>query len=346
VTTPLLATILRHVDAHGPMGLDQYMTLCLQHPEHGYYTSSNPLSSRRDFVTAPELGSMFGDLLGAWFAQQVSNLDFAEFDLLELGPGSGRLTRLLVRALDKFHPGKLQQVHLLETSSHLRSAQFKQLAPLTPIHHDHLSEVQPSRPILIMANEFFDALPMRLFELHQARHHEWLIGHAEGTLGFLRNENPVGAGQIPTYAQADAVIEHSPQGHTHAQEIHRMVAEWGGVVLVVDYGRTTPPTNPSVRGFYRHEVTNIFEHPGDTDITYNVDFRMLTSAAEDSNLMTMATTKQGDFLRACGLVERLEQQTRIMPEEADKLQNEARMLAGQDGMGECFLVHAAAGVSK
>ncbi len=346
MTEPLLSTILRHVDAHGPMGLDQYMALCLQHPEYGYYTSSNPLSSRRDFVTAPELGSMFGDLLGAWFAQQVSNLDFTAFDLLELGPGSGRLSRLLVRALDQFHPGKLQQLHMVETSPHLRTAQRRQLAPITPIHHDHLSGFQPSRPILVMANEFFDALPMRLFEFHQGNHHELLVGHVNGRMGFIRNGNPVGAGQLPTYVDKDVIVEHSPQGHIYAQEIHNMLAEYGGVVLVVDYGRTTPATNPSVRGFYQHEVTDIFEHPGNTDITYNVDFRMLTIAAECSRLMTMPVTTQGDFLRACGLAERLEQQMRIMPDETHKLRDEAQMLAGQDGMGECFLVHAAAGVSK
>jgi len=343
VSSPLQPIIMRHINAHGPMGLDQYMSLCLQHPEHGYYISSNPLSSRRDFVTAPELGSLFGDLLGAWFAQQVTNLELPEFDLVELGPGSGRLSRLLIRALDSFHPGKMRQLHLVETSPHLRLVQKERLAAYDPIHHDHVGKIHPTRPMLLMANEFFDALPMRLFEFDQGGYHELLVGIQQKNLGFTRNIYPIAAHHIPPYAQGNMVVEHSPQSHVISQEIHSMLRIHGGVVLIVDYGQIAPRTSPSIRGFHQHEVTGIFEQPGLTDITYNVDFRMFVDDAAHEGLMTHPPITQGDFLNACGLEERLAQQLATKPNEQKHLRDEAKMLAQKDHMGECFLVHAAAG---
>ncbi|MEO1238689.1 MAG: SAM-dependent methyltransferase, partial [Pseudomonadota bacterium] len=236
--TPLYHQILRQIRSTGPLTIAEYMTLALTHPTHGYYTTRDPLGA--DFTTAPEISQMFGELLGlslagAWMDAGAPS----PFALAELGPGRGTLMADALRATHKvpgFHAAA--RLHLVEVSPVLRGLQAKTLSGWSPTWVDHVTDL-PDAPLFLIANEFFDALPIRQFLRDGPGWRERVVGADGDRLTFgLTDAAPI-AGLADDTAQNGDLVQTCPVGEAIMGEVARRIVARGGAALIVDYGDTT-----------------------------------------------------------------------------------------------------------
>jgi NADH dehydrogenase [ubiquinone] 1 alpha subcomplex assembly factor 7 len=296
-------TLLARIAEAGPMSIADYMAECLTHPTLGYYTSRDPLGAAGDFTTAPEISQMFGEVIGlalaqAWLDQGAPGA----FTLAELGPGRGTLMADILRAtraVPGFHAAL--RLHLVEASPPLRDKQRAALAGFNPAHHDSVATL-PDAPLFVVANEFFDALPIRQFVRAGAAWRERLVGADRGDLAFglggpaqpeaLAGRNEVAEGKM---------VETCPSAAAIMAEIEARIATHGGAALIVDYGdwRSLGDTLQAVRA---HRPEDPLAHPGQADLTAHVDFEALVLAAP--RLKAGPLTPQGVFLERLGITER------------------------------------------
>ena len=331
--TPLEKIIGEIIAAEGPMPIDRYMGLCLGHPLHGYYMTRDPFGEQGDFMTAPEISQIFGELIGVWCAAAWDAMGKpAQFNLVELGPGRGTLMADILKAA-KVMPGfrEAARIHLVEMSPILRRLQKQKLGQVT--WHDTFADV-PEGPLLLIANEFFDAIPLRQFE---KRHGKWLercVG-AEG-MGFMPAalDNAQGAN--------GDVIEFAPQRSGIAQEIGQRLARDGGCALIIDYGHLQTAPGDTLQAVRAHEYVAVTDRPGESDITSHVDFEALAKAFRQGGAVVYPAITQRAFLLAMGL----EQRAAILSSKADAnsreiLDRAVARLAGETEMGNLFKVMAA-----
>ena len=324
---PLGTLIRAEIAERGPMRLDRYMALCNGH----YYATRDPLGRAGDFVTAPEMTQAFGELLGAWCAAVWQSLGRPEPVLLvEAGPGRGTLMADALRLVDRVAPdfSAAARVHLIETSPVLRAAQEVRLRGRVAAWHDAI-ETLPDGPLLLLANEFLDALPVRQF-LHAEE------GWRERAVAVERDRlvwTTVPATDPPASGEA---VERSDAALVWVSALAAMLARQGGAALVIDYGHEggAADTLQAVRG---HAPADPLAAPGEVDLTAHVDFAAVTAAARDAGAETHGPVPQGAFLRALGLPERTTVLCRAArPETARALQAAARRLMDADAMGLLF----------
>jgi SAM-dependent MidA family methyltransferase len=302
-----LATLIREMILHdGPISLDRYMALALAHPEHGAYMSRMPLGGQGDFVTAPEISQMFGELIGLWAVETWRGSGRpAPLRLVELGPGRGTLIADALRAA-KVAPDFLAalDLHLVETSAILRRHQELALLPsgVAACWHAAIEDV-PAGPMIAIANEFFDCLPVRHFMSDAGFWRERLIGlDSEGRLGFgLATEPELGLGAA---AEPGTILE---VGVAAARALHaiaaRIVAQ-GGALLVIDYGYTCPPRGETLQALRHHRFVDPLETPGEADLTAHVDFAALGRAARSAAAEVHGPVPLGEWLTRLGIVQR------------------------------------------
>ncbi len=302
--TPLYRYLLARITEGGPIPLSEYMQTCLIHPEYGYYVTRDPLGAAGDFTTAPEISQMFGELLGLSLAQAWLDLGApVPFALVELGPGRGTLMADMLRAAAKV-PGfaDAAQVHLIEVSAALRAAQRKTLQGIKVHWHERLAGV-PDLPIFLVANEFFDALPIRQMQRDGPGWRECCIGQQDGALAFgLGARMPVPALEYRLADTKDGdIVELCPAGADIVHEIGQRIAARGGAALIVDYGdwRTLGDTFQALSG---HAHTDPLAAPGAADLTAHVDFEALAEAATPAAHSRL--TPQGIFLERLGITRR------------------------------------------
>jgi SAM-dependent MidA family methyltransferase len=301
--TPLERIIRRRIGQAGPMPLSEYMSLCLAHPEHGYYATRDPLGAAGDFTTAPEVSQMFGELVGLWLAVAWSDMGRpAPVALAELGPGRGTLMADALRAAARV-PGFRDAVRLalVETSPFLRARQAEALAPHAPLWLDRVEDL-PEGPLLLVANEFFDALPIHQLVRARGRWRERVVGLEEDRL-------TLGLGGVAPWdepAPEGAVREISPAAEAIAAIIGARLAAAGGAALIIDYGYDARPeaggdTFQALRG---HRYADPLEAPGEADLTAHVDFAALARAAQRAGAVAWPVAAQGLFLERLGITER------------------------------------------
>jgi NADH dehydrogenase [ubiquinone] 1 alpha subcomplex assembly factor 7 len=303
--TPLATLLLQRIAQSGPITLADYMAECLLHPVHGYYTSRDPLGAAGDFTTAPEISQMFGELLGLALAQSWLDQGApATFTLAELGPGRGTLMADVLRAtrgVPGFHAAA--QVTLLEASPTLRAVQRETLRQARVAWVDSI-EALPDQPLFLLANEFFDALPVRQFARDASHWRERLIGARDGALRFGLSD-PVDLATIGHRFAADpagSVVEVCPLARLMIASISRRLVQQGGLALIVDYGnwRSKGDTLQALRA---HRYADPLAEPGLADLTTHVDFEALALAAPG---LAHGFASQGDFLRRLGIDMRAE----------------------------------------
>ncbi len=300
--TALAQVLAARIRAHGPMSLADYMAECLLHPQHGYYTTQNPFGSGGDFITAPDISQMFGELLGlslaqAWLDQGAPN----PFTLAELGPGRGTLMADVLRAT-KAVPGfhAAMRVVLVEASPRLRATQAQALHGYRPLWADSVQDL-PRHPLFLVANEFFDALPIRQFQRAGLGWRERLVGLSAEALSF--GLGPVVPIADLTERLADTVdgdvVELCPQAPAIMAEIAARMADQGAA-LIIDYGgwHSLGDTFQAVQA---HQPVDPFATPGQADLTAHVDFAALAAAAHPA---AHVYTTQGTLLSALGLAQR------------------------------------------
>jgi len=302
--TGLAAVLARRIAATGPITIADYMTECLLHPEHGYYTTRDPFGSSGDFITAPEISQMFGELTGLCLAQAWLDQGAPpHFTLAELGPGRGTLMADILRATNAvpgFHHAA--HIHLVEASRALRDVQRARLSGFDVTWHDTTGDL-PDAPLFLVANEFFDALPIRQFIRDEGDWRERQIGLQDGRLCFgLSAAAPL---HMLAHRLADTkpgdLIEHCAQAGPIIAEVSDRIAAHGGAALIIDYGdwRSLGDTLQAVA---QHAPADPLDAPGMADLTAHVDFEALAMASTDVSYSRLTT--QGVFLERLGITQR------------------------------------------
>ncbi|MFU8899347.1 MAG: class I SAM-dependent methyltransferase [Roseinatronobacter sp.] len=302
--TALKDILLRQIRAQGPISIAEYMTLCLLHPKHGYYTTRDPLGTKGDFTTAPEISQMFGEMLGLLVAQVWADQGRpAPFTLAELGPGRGTLMADALRATARvpgFHAAL--RLHLVEASPVLRGIQADRLHQYTPQFHDS-ADTLPDQPLFLIANEFFDALPIRQFLRTNAGWAERMVGCDKEGLTF--GLSPPSNLSLLAHRQDDTVegqmVEICPAIAPILSAISARIMAHGGVALIIDYGDWRS-RGDTLQALHKQNFDDPLAHPGASDLTAHVDFEALAQAA--APLRATPMTPQGVLLERLGITAR------------------------------------------
>ena len=324
----------------GPMSLSTYMALCLGHPRHGYYAAGRPIGAKGDFITAPEISQMFGELIGFFVVnlwQQMGSPP--SFTLLELGPGRGTLMQDALRAATKAD-GFADALHLqlFETNTHLRAEQEKRLAAYNPYWADEIDAVSDD-PLFVVANEFFDALPIRQFVRADGGWHERLVGlkDEKRTFGLSSTAIPdTAAPDAVRDAAAGEVLELSAASVEAMQRLSRKVALQGGMILAIDYGYPATRTGETLQAVKNHAFADPLDSPGDVDLSAHVNFGVLGEAASAAGLAVAPLADQGELLLRLGIGERAKALARANPGEAANIARAVERLTAPGQMGTLF----------
>ena len=332
------------IEKSGPISLATYMDLALQHPEFGYYKHKDPLGSEGDFITAPEISQMFGEMIGLWCAdiwQQMGKP--SSFLLIECGPGRGTLIEDALRATSKisgFH--EALDLYLLESNETLRQKQTEKLSSFKPTYIDDLNEL-PQKPMLLIANEFLDALPIRQFEKNFQGWCERLITVENDNFLFtLWPLDPILTRLIPANlrdANPGTVYEISPPSLGVVRTLSKQLLRNKGAALLIDYGFIEASGKPTLQAVSKHQFTDVLKDPGEIDITAHVDFGTLKSVAAAEGVIVSGPLGQGEFLNTLGIELRAVQlKQRTTPSEAKNIDLALHRLTNVSEMGSLFKV--------
>jgi NADH dehydrogenase [ubiquinone] 1 alpha subcomplex assembly factor 7 len=352
--TPLGALLRRRIADSGPLSLADYMTEALGHPEHGYYATRDPLGAAGDFTTAPEISQVFGELIGAWCVEVWQAMGAPNPVLVvELGPGRGTLVADAGRTWRRIAPGfaSAARLHLIETSPVLRARQRETLATAAtpPAWHATLAEV-PEGPMILLANEFFDALPVRQYVRRAGTWRERMVGRAPSDESLAFVDGPIvdpaamlEAGREDVRrrlaAAADGeIVELCPMAESLAADIGVRLADHGGAALIVDYGPTRSALGDTLQAVRGHRYADPLAAPGQADLSHHVDFQRLRAAAERSGARAWGPIPQGLLLGRLGLAARVEALAAAAPSasQAEAIRGAVRQLVHPARMGLLF----------
>ncbi|MEH2475398.1 NADH dehydrogenase [ubiquinone] 1 alpha subcomplex assembly factor 7 [Nitrobacteraceae bacterium AZCC 2161] len=346
-TSPLQDEIKKLIKSAGPMPVWRYMQLCLTHPQYGYYVSRDPLGREGDFTTAPEVSQMFGELLGLWSASVWRAIGSPPFlNLIELGPGRGTMMADALRALRVLPPlYQALSIHLVEINPVLREKQKATLSGARNIAwHDSIDTV-PAGPSVILANEYFDVLPIHQVVKREGGWHERTVEITDdGQLIFGASPDPLPRFEVllpplVRTAPVGAVFEWRPD--TEIMKIASRVRDEGGAALIVDYGHTRSDAGDTFQAIARHSFTDPLKNPGQADVTAHVDFQALGRAAEDVGARVHGPVPQGEFLKRLGIETRaVTLMAKASPEVSEDVAGALKRLidGGRGGMGSMFKV--------
>jgi SAM-dependent MidA family methyltransferase len=345
VTTPLARILAQRIAREGPLPIDTWMAACLHHPEHGYYTKHVPIGAAGDFTTAPEVSQIFGELIGAWIAQFWLDLGKPRpVRLVELGPGRGTLMADALRALARPAPEFLAalDLHLVEVNRDLRALQRERLGQRAT-WHDSFATI-PGGPLIVVANEFFDALPVRQIECRGA---VW----QERCVVLVDERFVVVAGPRLAEPRAPApdgtIIEIGEAACSLIRDIAARIASDGGGALVIDYGAAVSGVGDTLQAVSRHTRADPLADLGAVDLTAHVDFAALAQAAQSAGARAWGPVPQGRFLHRLGLAARAASLMRdAMPETRAAIARDCARLVDDDAMGILFKALAITGASR
>lgn len=331
------------IAAQGPISIAQFMTQALHDPQGGYYATRDPFGSGGDFTTAPEISQMFGEMLGLWCLQAWHDQDRPKNPrLIELGPGRGTLMNDVLRtmrSLPEFF--ERLEVVLVEASPVLRGIQEEKLKNSgVPVRWStHFDATLSDRPLFLLANEFFDALPIRQFVKTERGWCERMVTLKDDRLVFALAPVPVPSALIPLDrrdAPDGAVFETAPAASALAGEIAAIVARRGGGALITDYGYDAPGPGETLQAVASHSFADVLDDPGESDLSAHVDFLALAAAARHSGAQVFGPRKQGDFLVDVGIAGRAEKLMAANPGAAQTLVVGVERLIAPEQMGILF----------
>jgi SAM-dependent MidA family methyltransferase len=329
--------MIARIGRTGPISLGDYMADCLMHPDYGYYATRDPFGAAGDFITAPEISQMFGELLGLSLAQ--SWLDQGaptQITLAELGPGRGTLMADILRAT-KSVPGfhAALTVHFVETSPVLRKAQAAAVGDA--VWHNDVTTL-PDQPLWLVANEFFDALPIRQFVRDGDGWRERMVGVTDDTLALgLSDATPL---DLLDHRRADTkdedLVEHCTALPGIVQQISDKIGRFGGAALIIDYG-DWQSLGDTLQALSAHEMVDPLAQPGMADLTAHVDFAAIAAHATPAKFSRL--TPQGVFLERLGITQRAQKLAQQMQGDGlDAHINAHRRLTHPSEMGDLFKV--------
>ena len=325
---PLPDRLARAITVAGPMPVSQFMAAANAH----YYATRDPLGAGGDFTTAPEISQMFGELIGLWCADLWDCAGRPDVAWVELGPGRGTLAADALRAMAR--AGLTPPVHFVETSPLLRAAQVERVPQAT--WHDSVDTLPDGIATIVVANEFFDALPIRQLIRRADSWHERLVA-CQDTLFLPITGKPVPLDLLPEPlrdAPTGAVLEIAPAGVGVMTSLARRIAQSGGALLAIDYGHEGPLLGETLQAVRGHAFANPFDAPGDTDLSAHVDFTTLAAAAQAGGAVAWGPVTQRDLLGGLGIDSRATALARHAPDRTESiLADRARLM---DDMGTLF----------
>lgn len=349
MTTELGEKIKAIIRANGPISVTDYFALCLADPEHGYYKTRQPFGRGGDFVTAPEVSQLFGEMLGIFMvhAWQRHNTP-AHVRLVEIGPGRGTMMADMLRVISRLAPSLYgtMTVHMIETSEKLQAVQRESLALHAPkvSWHDGFEDV-PSGFTLLAANELFDAIPIRQFVKTSTGFRERLVGLDAGDeLGFIAGIATLDPASLPGPPQSlpeGTICEIAPARQAVMSTLCDRLRIHGGSAVIIDYGHMVSNFGDTLQAVRRHDYDPPLAHPGEADLTSHVDFQNLAETAVAFGVKVNGCMHQGDFLALLGLMERAASLGQNKsPAVQHDIQTAVERLAGagEGRMGELFKV--------
>ncbi len=332
--------IARLIEAQGPLSVAQFMTMALHDPKSGYYATRDPFGARGDFITAPEISQIFGELLGLWIVQCWLDQGKPRARLVELGPGRGTLMADALRAA-RTVPEFLTSIEvvMVEASPTLTAIQRETLkdADASIRWTGRFDGALSDLPLFLLANEFFDALPIHQFVKTGRGWCERMIVLRDGKLDFAVSPEPNVLTSAPTDAPLGAFHETSPASVALAEQIAQIIAAKGGAALIVDYGYGAcagfGETLQAVRG---HSFASVLDAPGEADLTAHVDFAALSDTAREGGAKTFGPVPQGEFLKRLGLTQRSERLAAQNPSARAAIAAAIARLTDSQQMGTLF----------
>jgi NADH dehydrogenase [ubiquinone] 1 alpha subcomplex assembly factor 7 len=337
--TRLAERLAAEIAADGPISVADYMNRCLHDPQNGYYATRPALGADGDFITAPMVSQMFGELIGLWAVETWRRLGAPNpFYLVELGPGEGVMISDALRAA-KLDPAFVAagRLHLVETSDPLIKSQLLSLrdAPLRPEWTARVDDLPNDAPMILVANEFLDCLPVRQFLRTDRGWAERRVGLSdEGDLAWGL-QPAVKPDAAPDDAEPGAIWEVSDTQTALGAELGERVARQGGVALLIDYGRDAPGPGDTLQALSQHRKVDFLADPGSADLTVWADFPAVLSAAR-AHAATSAVVPQGVFLERLGIRERAAALIAGRPDRAETIARQLARLTDPDEMGTLF----------
>ncbi len=328
--------LAKQIEGSGPISIAEYMRAA----NTEYYNRADPLGVDGDFITAPEISQMFGELVGLWFADIWMRQNRpAACHYVELGPGRGTLAEDALRTMARFEFDP--PVHFVETSEALRSKQ-KHAVPLAQFY-DSVHDLPEEGPLLIIANEFFDALPIRQMVATHAGWRERVVARDRGTKFMAMPGSQAVDHLVPAdlrNAPAHSIYETSPDASTVMYELASRIKKQSGVLLVIDYGYAQSGLGSTLQAVKNHQFTDPFDNPGDCDLTAHVNFLELMNLARMRDLRISGAVDQGAWLSNLGINQRAATLAEATPDRADEIFAARNRLVGGDEMGSLFKVIA------
>ena len=334
MTDGLAASFRRLIAAYGPISVARFMGESNAH----YYATRDPLGAAGDFVTAPEISQMFGELVGLWLADTWDRAGWPLDPIFaECGPGRGTLATDALRAMAS--AGLKPEVHLVEASPVLREVQAKALP--AALFHEDAASLPEDRPFLLIANEFLDALPVRQLVRTNDGWRERMVALDGNDFIFASGPQPMDAAVPDGLADAppNTILETCPGAAAMLGEVAQRLARQGGAALFIDYGHLTPRTGSTLQAVHAHRKVDPITHPGEADLTAHVDFATLAAIARNAGCRVQ-TASQGAWLKAMGIDRRAAALARSRPDRADEVAGARDRLVGVEEMGALFKVLA------
>ncbi len=331
MTAPLLDLIRRRIAAEGPISLSDYMAECLLHPQFGYYTTRTSIGAAGDFITAPEISQMFGELLGLWAADCWQQMGAPpRCYLVELGPGRGTLMQDALRVTRKAAPFAPLFV---EASPKLRALQAQ--AVPDAIWCAEIAALPTDAPLIVLGNEFLDALPIKQYQYqHGAWRERRIDASDDGGLHVVLSRD---AFPLAREAPEGSIWETSPASHAVIEALGAKLQAQGGVALFVDYGPAESGFGDSFQAVRGHAYADPLAAPGEADLTAHVDFQSLAQTARRAGLKPHGPIGQGELLKRLGIDLRAQQlKSRATPAQAEAIGAALHRLTADDAMGRLF----------
>jgi|TARA_R110002126_G_scaffold13118_1_gene56130 SAM-dependent MidA family methyltransferase len=340
-------TLKKYIAADGPMHLARYMELCLTHPEFGYYVTRDPFGEKGDFVTAPEVSQMFGEMIGLWAALLWGDSGKPQkLNIIELGAGRGTLIADFIRGTAKvpdFHDAL--QISFVEKSPVLQEKQKRSVADAgfarAPNWADDIEGLDVDGMTFVIGNEFIDALPIRQFEYTDKGWMERCVGIGEkGALSMgLIAAAPLLKTHLPQHAVIGDICERSPQRDHYMQRIAALIKKNSGAALLIDYGHDMPDAKgDTFQAMRHHEFVDPLEDAGNADLTAHVDFYRLREVAKAEGCDVFTSAAQGAFLHKLGIGQRAQILVDSAPEKGAEIYEAYKRLTDNDKMGTLFKV--------
>ncbi len=341
-----LTGLIKH---QGDLPISEYMRICLYHPRYGYYNQENPIGRSGDFITAPEISQIFGEIIGLWAANIWHNMGSPKrFYLVELGGGYGSLMADMLRAQKIVpHMHEALEVHMVETSEKLSQKQKQKIEALAYdipcFWHKDIKTLPDDAPVLFIGNEFFDALPVHHIQKKNESWHERCVGLdiADELIFTLSEESlqPPATHPLIDDAKEDDILEFSTDALALISQVAERIKKQRGACLFADYGYAYPHFGETLQAVKAHKFVDILENPGCADMTAHVDFGALAQTAFVHDIKILPLLSQAAFLNILGIKQRAEALTQNADEQTQKaIISQVERLTGEKQMGNLFKI--------